>query len=160
MPTSWPRVHHLALPRMWSQSIRETLLTDNREWPYRYLYLRFARLLLLLLQPAASGALSKLSAEQAHCLFIVAGVASRCKTCSRMTSSFVPRLCGVRRCNSSDRRHSKWVPVVCGVWMFKILISVAGMIWFRACTMVNHTNRNIQHTRFGNTNSYPMRIGY
>jgi len=40
-----------------------------------YLYLCFARLLLL--QPAAIRTQSKLSAEHAHCLFIVASVASR-----------------------------------------------------------------------------------
>jgi len=43
-----------------------------------YLYQRIARLLRLL-QLAASGALSKLSAEHAHCLFIVAGEANRHK---------------------------------------------------------------------------------
>ena len=43
-----------------------------------YLYLRLARLQLLL-QPAANGALLKLSAEHADCIFIVAGVAIRYK---------------------------------------------------------------------------------
>ena len=72
-PTPWPRVHHLALPRMWSQSLWETLQTDKRKWTYLYLYVRLARILLLL-QRAANRTLSKLSAEHGHCLFIVADV--------------------------------------------------------------------------------------
>jgi len=106
-PTPSPRVHHLALPRMWIQSLRETLQTDNREWTYLYLYLRLPRLLLL--QPAASGADSKLNAEHAHCLFIVADVASRYKHVQEWRHRLSPD-CGVRRCSSSDRRLSKWIP--------------------------------------------------
>jgi len=60
------------------KSISKTLQTDNRERPNLHLYLRLARLLLLL-QLVACGTLSKLSAEQAHCRFIVAGVASKYK---------------------------------------------------------------------------------
>ena len=42
-----PRSRHLALPSVWTQSLRETLLTDNFEWTYPYLLI--TRLMLLLL---------------------------------------------------------------------------------------------------------------
>jgi hypothetical protein len=77
------------------------------------------------------------------------------QTCPRMTSSFVPRLCGGRRCSISDRRHSKWFPVACGGWMSKILRGVAGMLWFRACRVANHTNQNIQHTQIRKCKQLP-----
>ena len=80
------RYHFLSVSR--SPPDRNSLLsrdtgswiTDNRDSIYPHLYLRPARLLLLLLKLAASGALPKLSAEHAQCLFIFAGLASRNKS--------------------------------------------------------------------------------
>jgi len=62
-------------PLEWNQRRGDILLPDICEWTYFYLYLRLARLLLL--QLAASGTLSKLITEHAHCLYIVEVVRSR-----------------------------------------------------------------------------------
>ena len=142
-PTHSPQVHHLALSRMWSESLAETLQTDNREWIYLYFYMRLARLVLMLPQQAASGALLKLSAENAQWCRCSKQLQKR----SRVTLSCAPWLWGGRRFSSTARRHSKRVPVVCGGWMYKILSGVAGMLWFRACRVVNCTKQNILHTQ-------------
>jgi len=144
--TPWPRVYNFALPRTWSQSVRETLQTDNREWTYIYLDLRLARMLVLLLQLTANGALTKLSAEHAHG-FLSLQVYRAGTNMIKNDVMDCPRHCLGRRCSSSDRRHSKRIPVISGGPISKWLSGVAGMQWFRACRVANRTNETIQRTQ-------------
>ena len=137
LPNLWPWVHQLALPRMWSQSLRGTLQNVIRERTYLYLYLRTCRTV----SPPTGRkrALSKLSAEQANCLFIVVGVASRYKHVHEWRHRLSP--CCVEGVDAAV------VPVVCGGWMSKLLNGVAWMLWFRAFRVAKQTNQNIQHTQ-------------
>ena len=69
------------------------------------------------------------------------------KTCSRMTSWIVRRLCGECRCNNNNRRYSNLHPEIYGGQVLNKLCDAVGRPLFQVCMVVDHTIQNIRRNR-------------